>query len=491
MKITNYRLVLFASLSLLAGVLIGSLVTSMIVTVIIPLVFVASGILLIIFTKKLNVAIILIIFAVGFSAFHIDNVVKFDGAITGIHKIEATVDEVKNNGKIVIKDLSVDGLKYKGKAELRVNGVEEGEIITFQGLTETKSFDPFESYSSYYYSSGIYYEFSEIENLTITKGNPDIFTTIKLKIKSQVIKYLGKEDAGIIMSLIFGDKSILAETDSKIIAGSGLSHVFAVSGLHVGFLAGIIAFVLKKFKINWLISLIVTMMVLVLYGFVTGFPSGVKRASIAIFMYMLGKGLYKKPDSLTTLAFSATIVVITNPREIFDIGFIMSYCAVLGITLFYKPFYQILLKLGKNKIYTYFAQIISMTLSANLFVLPVTFNVFNTYNTYSVIGNLMILPIISITFTYVAIVAILTAVYSGCGILFHIVKYPINLIRELSLAINSIPYSNLETTEIGIATIFYVIALVVISRYVLLPAKIKYPIFGVNLLTAVLCILFI
>ena len=103
----------------------------------------------------------------------------------------------------------------------------------------------------------------------------------------------------------------------------------------------------------------------------------------------------------------------------------------------------------------------------------------------------MILPIISITFTYVAIVAILTAVYSGCGILFHIVKYPINLIRELSLAINSIPYSNLETTEIGIATIFYVIALVVISRYVLLPAKIKYPIFGVNLLTAVLCILFI
>ena len=493
MKIANYRIVLFASLCLLAGVLTGSLVMSKIILIIIPLVIVTGGILLIIFTKKINIAILIILFAIGFSLFHIDKVINYDGEISGIHKITATVDEVKNNGKVIIEDLKVDGLEFDGKAELELKGtyVKEGEIITFQALAKTHTFNPFDSYSSYYYSNSIYYDFDNVENLIVENGNPKIFTIIKLKIKTQALKYLSNKDAGIMMSLIFGDKSILTETDSQIIAGSGLSHVFAVSGLHVGFLAGIVAFLLKKFKVNWWVSLIITTLVLICYGFITGFPSGVKRAGITLFVYMIGKGLYRKPDSLTTLAFSAALVIVTNPREIFDVGFIMSYTAVLGISMFYKTFYSIFLKLGSNKVYKYFAQIISMTLSANLFVLPVTTNVFNTYNTYSVIGNLVILPIISVTFTFAAIVAVLTAVYSGCGILFYVLKYPIYLVRELSLAINSLPYSNLETTGVGIATIFYVIALILVSRYVLLSPKIKYPLFGVSFLSAVLCLIII
>jgi ComEC/Rec2-related protein len=157
-----------------------------------------------------------------------------------------------------------------------------------------------------------------------------------------------------------------------------MAHIFAVSGLHIGFLAAAILFLLKKLRVNNYVSAAVLAAVFVIYGIMTGMPSGVKRAAITFIVFLLAKNSVRKSDPLTSLAFSAVIIILTNPRELFDVGFIMSYGAVFGIIAFYKPFFDILKKISGNKVYRYFAKILATTMSANIFVLPVSFNVFNT-----------------------------------------------------------------------------------------------------------------
>ena len=488
MKILNYRIVTFASVCLIAGIFCGRFMAfNILISIIVPLAVVAGGILLTVITKKLTFVIILTAAAVGMAASVID--VKEFGAdeYNCETYMEGRVSGSYGEGKLIAEEIIVNGEEAKGKAIIKCGkNYPVGTKIKVYGEIRTYRTDITDSYSASLYCDRIYYEVKAETVISAEIGELKTSEKLKTKMTAAIEKYMTSENAGVMKSLLFGDKTGLDESDGEAINGIGLAHIFAVSGLHIGFLAALFTMILRKLKLRREIILIIVIGVLIMYGTVTGFPSGVKRASIMLIISMSGKIAARKNDTLTSLSLSAAIITLTNPRELFDLGFIMSFAAVLGIICFYKPICRAMTKYVKNKAAVYTVKLIATTISANIFILPIMFNVFGKFSVYAPFANLLILPIISVIFPIAALTAILCLIWQGFGVMFYIIGYVIGFIRYLSAVIYSMPYSEIEVPGMGIATVIYVAAFIVASPYITAEKKYKYSFGGALGITAII-----
>ena len=321
----------------------------------------------------------------------------------------------------------------------------------------------FDLNSASLYYARVYYYVEDVDNLSISPGKLKLFEKISKRITDPMFKFMDEEDAGIAKSLLLGDKSAMTEEDEGVFSATGLSHVFAVSGMHVGFLAAIVVFALKKLKVKAPARLIITSAFILLYGFLTGFPSGIKRAFIMTFICMLAPLLHRKNDLVTSLSAACFVIILTNPRELFDLGFLMSVLAVGGIILFARPLRDLLGKVIKGKVAGKIVALISVTVSANALLLPIYTDVFGSIAVYAVLANLIILPIITFVYGFIAIAALLCVISPSFGVLYYPIQYPITLIRLISTGIASLPFAVVETGALGIVGIIYIVTLLFVS----------------------------
>jgi competence protein ComEC len=203
-----------------------------------------------------------------------------------------------------------------------------------------------------------------------------------------------------------------------------------------------------------------------LYGVLTNFPSGVKRAGIMSIIYLLGVMAGRKNDGLNTLALSVFIIVILNPKELFDISFIMSASAILGMVCFYTPVKRFLQGHSYKKFRKYIASSLAATISANVFLIPVSFNVFNTFATYQMVSNLLMLPLV--TFIYTALMATLAIgfIIPSLAKFNMVLSYPITCLRLVTTLIDKVPMATLSVAPLGIMTFLYLLLAVVLSPFI-------------------------
>lgn len=193
---------------------------------------------------------------------------------------------------------------------------------------------------------------------------------------------LGDKKAGFIMSLCFGDTSYLADDYKQNLKDLGIIHAVSVSGMHIA----IIYEVIEGFLGTW-----VSMFIALLYVVFTGALPATIRSFIMIAVLKLSYRLYKKYDALSSLAFSAIVILLVKPFYILNIGFVLSYLATLGILLFYKNLSRKLYKLPKK-----LNESLSLTFSAQIFSVPYAAFVLNSFSGGFILGNLIIVPFYSI-----------------------------------------------------------------------------------------------
>lgn len=469
----NRRVVLFVTVALMLGIFVGGLTTdNVILMAVIPSALFAVGIIFLLGFKKALVCAVYVAMCVGCLVYYLDYYVSYDGDVDGGVNVSARVESV-TDGYAIVGDLSFDGKSYQGKARLYYDGeLNVGEKLTFVAEAETNGRDIFSSYDMSAYNDRVYYVLNATE-VEATQGKLKFFEKVKKRITDPMFRFMDGDDAGIAASLLLGDKSALSYSDSEVIRGIGMSHVFAVSGLHVGFMTAIVIFILKKLKAKPVTSLVVTAVVLLIYGILTGFPSGIKRAAVMSMIYMAAPLFKRKSDPITALSAACFLIVLTNPRELFDIGFIMSASAVAGIILFYTPIYHALLGRSHNAFRKGVSASVAVTVSANILLLPVCFNVFNTFAVYMILSNLIILPLVTVSYAMVAVAACFTAVFPVMGFLYYPSQFPIICIRLLANLIFSLPHATVTVGSMGAATACYVAAAFFVSRLNKLSAKVK------------------
>lgn len=322
------------------------------------------------------------------------------------------------------------------------------------------------SSKSYYAAKGIHvfaylYDF---EDYTEEPGDSKPFYYYCLKAKetlcSSLRSVLLSDHADIANAILLGDQRGIDNETKSDFRDAGISHLLVVSGLHTAIIAELFTVLFYHLKFSKKYAELASCLGVLFFMCITCFPSTVVRAGIMIILFKLGKFFYLQSDSLNSLGFAALAVSIFNPNSGGDIGFLMSVCATLGIillspkiNLFCRNFIKSKFTKCKHRIKNIlfvFSSIISVTVSATLFTLPITMLYFKKISLVSIFANILVSTPATILIPTLLLVAVLNLI----PILKFIVmplsifsEWIINFMLIVTKWLSSLPFASISTAN--------------------------------------------
>ncbi|QAA31712.1 ComEC/Rec2 family competence protein [Clostridium manihotivorum] len=262
-------------------------------------------------------------------------------------------------------------------------------------------------------------------------------------------KYIGEDGTALVCSAAFGYTKYLKDDENTLMSKFGIIHVVSVSGFHIAVVYSIIERLLG-FKVALLISFI--------YTIFSGGKSSTWRAFIMILILKLSKKLYRNYDSISSLCFSAILLLCYKPYYLYDIGFELSYLSTLGILLFYNKLRRKFYKLPELISDTF-----CISISAQVFSFPVATLSLNNFSPNFMWGNLFLLPM----FTAIVILGNIAFLLMFNDKVFTISAYIIKLfIVALQGGISFIDQFSLKVTTINFNIVYgYCLILICIYMY--------------------------
>lgn len=290
---------------------------------------------------------------------------------------------------------------------------------------------------------------------------------------------LKDEELGVISALALGYKDNLSDEIRHSYASSGAMHILAVSGLHVGIIYGMLIFILsfiKSKKLQWVKTAIIISFIW-FYAILTGLSPSVSRAALMFTLIALGKLQNKGSDSLNAIAASAFILLVINPMNIMNIGFQLSYVAVIGIILLYPKIYNLIKP--QNRIIDKVWSLTAVSVAAQIATAPLGFYYFHQFSNLFLISNYLLIPLSTIAIW----LCILFFVFSGIGFLGGIISkaifYIVKIMNTVSGTIESLPMSVSENIYISIPQLVLIyIAIIFISVFLFNSKRYKHLIIG-------------
>jgi len=159
--------------------------------------------------------------------------------------------------------------------------------------------------------------------------------TLAARGRVQVVQHLQKilpeRERGLILGMLFGDTQLMAEEEYAAYKRTGVVHLFAVSGLHVGMILGLVWFLLSFFNLKPLLRLLIGAFVLTEYGFMVGWSASIIRATVMALLGLLALTIGRKNDLYNSIGAAAWIVLLLHPGELFQVGFQLSFITTIGI----------------------------------------------------------------------------------------------------------------------------------------------------------------
>jgi len=321
--------------------------------------------------------------------------VSFIGIISkeverGFDKSQITVDVLEKGkvlGKVLISADKYSVLEYKDK--IRVTGLIEIP-------QKTNNFD----YAGYLSKDGISAIMSFPEMEIMQKGYFEnvfqkvIYKTYAFKDKAgeEIRKYIPSNLSPIMEGLILGNDSKMSKETKTELSRSGLSHIIAISGSHIVLFSAMLFEVLLFLGFWRKQAQIGAIIFTLFYIFFVGLPASAVRAGIMVSLLFLAQILGRQSFNLRTLVLAAFIILIQNPLLLkFDLGFQLSFLAVLGLILMGPVFNSWLNVLFKDR-FDFIREITAMTLAAQVFTLPLLIYSFGYFSVVSLISNILVIP---------------------------------------------------------------------------------------------------
>ncbi|MFQ5769778.1 MAG: DNA internalization-related competence protein ComEC/Rec2, partial [bacterium] len=208
---------------------------------------------------------------------------------------------------------------------------------------------------------------------------------------------LPPQEAALLQGLMIGNRGEITIELREAFSKLGVIHILAVSGLHVGFIIIIFMGVFGFLRIPYRFLVLLTLIGLIFYAYLTNLKPPVVRASIMGGLILLGTLLERKTDIFNTLALAALIILIFNPLELFQSGFQLSFAAVLSIIYLYPKLKSPLNKFKKIQnipVVHYAFELLLVSTAAFLGTLPFTIIYFNRLPNFAPFANLLIIPLV-------------------------------------------------------------------------------------------------
>lgn len=306
-----------------------------------------------------------------------------------------------------------------------------------------------------------------------------------LKIEEKLDNLFEKNVSGIIKGIVLGDKSNIDEDIQENFRISGISHILAVSGMHVSYIILAFNHIFKK-SLGKRKTKFIIILFLIFYMFLTGFSPSIVRASLMNILILGAEIFHRKKDFTTSISLSLLIILIYNPFLIENTGLQLSYLATIGIVLLQKNIKKVLKKIKiKNKKWKYrlgtkflkiiskIQEILAVTISAQISILPIMIYHFNIFGNFFLISNLLISILIGPVFILSLITIILSIIFNPIA---KLVSYTLSLLIHIFIYISNIsniPFSKcyLPTPNAWSIILYYIIVFLFNILYILYNSK--------------------
>ncbi|MBO4770462.1 MAG: ComEC/Rec2 family competence protein [Clostridia bacterium] len=363
-------------------------------------------------------ALLACMISVGYFDFYVRGIERMAG---GNATVECRVTETGTAKSFftscTVKVTSVDGRKVSFKARLVFDGeldVRQGDVLSVKSTLSPvpESENGFNS-GDYYRSKGIllFLEASESQcignRVTLLQKLNDLARTVSARFEV----YCGSDEGGLASALLLGLRDELPERTESDFRRLGISHILAVSGMHLTIIISGIDFIIRLFTRKKYVIIPVDIIAALFFALITGLHYSVLRASIMMCLYVIARETGRMPDSLTSLSFAAALIILFSPSAVTDCGFLLSFAAVLGLVaiggLFVKETTEKRLnRAGRFLRFLLCSVFASMT--AVYFTLPVMWRYFGSVSLASPLSNLIFIPLAEAVLAVAAPAALLS-----------------------------------------------------------------------------------
>ncbi len=325
------------------------------------------------------------------------------------------------------------------------------------------------------------------------KGNIIFNYAIKSRqhFNSILNKYIKSEnERAVANALILGNKNELTKEIKNAYAGTGAIHVLAVSGLHVGIILIILNLFFGLIKSNnKTINLFKTLLMLFgIWGFalITGAAPSVIRAATMLSLVIIGKQLNRYSNIYNTIAAAAFMMLLWNPFQLFDVGFQLSFLALIGIIYFqpivYKRWYI------HNRFFDWIWKLASVAIAAQITTLPISFYYFHQFPVYFLLSGVVVIPAATIILWLGILLFVFSFMPSIAVAIGYALEKVLFVVNSLIYMIMQLPGSLIKGIWIGVGSVFLLYFIVSIFIYAnetkktrwLVYATILFLVFNIN-----------
>ena len=279
---------------------------------------------------------------------------------------------------------------------------------------------------------------------------------------------VGKSDAhSVVAAMVLGDKSALTQDLKDVYAVTGASHVLALSGLHLGIIYSLLSLLLggRKFlrpfgskrhsRVFTIHCSLFTIIGIWAYVFLVGMPVSVVRAALMLSLYALLSLGHRDKMSVNTLAFAAIVLLMLNPLSLFDVGFQMSFMAVLSIVVWVPLLMGVFSAdyLQTHRIVRWLWAMVAVSVAAQMGVAPLIAYYFGRFSPWFLLTNFVAVP----TATLILWLAPLALCFSPFA---HLLLYMASALNTVLTFLARIPFASIDDlypTALQVAMVYVIL----------------------------------
>jgi competence protein ComEC len=362
---------------------------------------------------------------------------------------------------------------------------QQGNILaikkTIRKIPPPKSDNDF-NYKKYCFNNNIGYisYLNKDDYMIIDSAKTDNIMTkiyvLRDKLASVLQKHApGDIESSIAKAILLGVNELSDETRASF-SSSGAIHVLCVSGLHVSTIYLLLGYLLALVKNKWFTGFCAPVIILCflwMYAAVTGFSPSVSRAAFMLSFIVIGNACKRKTNIINTLCGSALLLIFINPDIIFNIGFQLSYAAVLGIVLFQTPINNFMIKpfSKMKKLYAWLPAkiigIISVSVAVQLLLSPILLYYFGSFSNYFLLTNIIVIPLASVIIYLGVSLLILSPLPLIADVTGQLFYGFVRLLNNAVKAVASIPNSVSMVNKIDFMIVLFCFVFLIIFKLIL------------------------
>ncbi|MCL2570298.1 MAG: ComEC/Rec2 family competence protein [Firmicutes bacterium] len=398
-------------------------------------------------------------------------------AFTGNGTLQGTVRSFNINengeGSFLLTNASLNNENVRGRVRVNVRNLNTQSIENIRTGAVVSVFTNIRgtSPSNFAINNSIRYTATiNARQVVFEQDARDVRSVVLRHVDGFISRHMS-DDAGTLMySMLFGDRSTLDDEIRDSFRLTGIAHILAVSGMHVGILVLVILWILGALKLNKRAQIILILFFLLFYMYLCDFRISIIRSSIMFFTFAFMRLFVRRIDLLTCICLAWIIVLVLFPYSLFSVSFKLSFGCMFGFALFYRPVADWLGKyLGQSRVSKVIVNSLSAYTVTSITTTPFLIYYFGFVSITGFFANVLLIPILLIAFkaTFVAIIT-----YVGWPLL-HLVDPFIRVILGVTNWLAGARWGTIQLDAVGAWYLFYFVGLFVISRFIFMERRTK------------------